>query len=381
VRKALLLLALLSTAAHAFPEMVRHEYVNCAACHVSPSGGGILNSYGRQSSQAVLSTWGSEDEAKPFYGLFGQKDWLDTAAFGRAVQTAQTNSQVSQGYLWWMQAELEAAAHFGPDSKWTADLDLGVSPDVLNSILAPGDSPLSSPRHYLMYQPTDELSFRAGKFLLDYGVYFPEHTIATRQGIGFDEGMETYNLEAGYHGLHWSGSLTLDLGRPDKSSLEAERGVAATVARSYQEHLKFGWSAYAGAQSGSARELTGPYALLGLTDQLYLLAEVDLQLAQPAAGAATQGVFSYLRAGYELAQGLQLYLMQQNFVHSFSGTYQPTQADLRYGIVTNRLYGFGPGVYWFPRPHFFFQLEAQEQYSAELPSATTTGFLTFNVYL
>ena len=37
---------------------------------------------------------------------------------------------------------------------------------------------------------------------------FADHTIATRQGIGFDEGNETYNLEYSYQGDKWSGSLT-----------------------------------------------------------------------------------------------------------------------------------------------------------------------------
>ena len=39
----------------AFPEMIRHGYINCNACHVSPAGGGLLTAYGRTISKELLS--------------------------------------------------------------------------------------------------------------------------------------------------------------------------------------------------------------------------------------------------------------------------------------------------------------------------------------
>ena len=202
--KTVLILAILSIftapSAFAFPDMIRAGYINCISCHVSPNGGGILSPYGRQSSATVLSMWGTENEATPFYGLFKQPDWIDTAAFIKGVQTATNNSDFSNGYFWYMEADLEGAVHFGKDNRWTADLAVGISPDVLNGLKVPGSSPFISRRQYLMYRLDDMTTVRAGKFIPDYGVYFADHTIPTRQGIGFDEGMETYNLEYSYQG-------------------------------------------------------------------------------------------------------------------------------------------------------------------------------------
>ena len=181
--------------AQAFPEMIRHGYVNCTSCHVSPNGGGLLIEYGREISVAALSATGTEEEAKPFYHLFDEPKNMTVGSFIRGVQTAQNNSKVSSGYFWFMQADLEAAMSFGSKKEWTADFSLGISPEVLNGLLPNGVSPLASRRQFLMYRPTEMTSIRAGKFLLDYGVYFPDHTISTRQGIGFDEGNETYNIE------------------------------------------------------------------------------------------------------------------------------------------------------------------------------------------
>jgi hypothetical protein len=44
----------------ALPTMIRLGYVNCAACHVAPQGGGLLNAYGEVSTKhracAAVST-------------------------------------------------------------------------------------------------------------------------------------------------------------------------------------------------------------------------------------------------------------------------------------------------------------------------------------
>ena len=67
------LFAVVSSQAFAFPEMVRHGYTQCTACHVSPSGGGILTSYGRELAAEVLSTWSYADESQFTHSKVGEK--------------------------------------------------------------------------------------------------------------------------------------------------------------------------------------------------------------------------------------------------------------------------------------------------------------------
>ena len=55
---ALAAMALFSTAAGAYPSMIRHGYTQCAACHTDPSGGTLLTKYGRAQSELLRDDTG-----------------------------------------------------------------------------------------------------------------------------------------------------------------------------------------------------------------------------------------------------------------------------------------------------------------------------------
>jgi hypothetical protein len=251
---------------------------------------------------------------------------------------------------------------------------------VLNGLQVPGNSSFISRRQYLMYRIDDYTTVRAGKFIADYGVYFPDHTIPTRQGLGLDEGMETYNIEYSYQGEKFSGSVTTDLGRIDDPELELDKGIAATGAIDLTDSAKIGLSGFFGTQNSNNRELTGPYALLGFTKHFYFLGEADLQFTQPVGANSTKGLATFERLGYEIFQGFQIYALEQTYVYDFGGNFDPTTINPMYGIMSNRLVGVGPGIYWYPKPHFYFQLEAQQQFSPSFPSAQTSAFLVGSIY-
>ena len=82
-----LLLTLLTlsvtTRAHAYAWMIRHDYSNCATCHTDPSGAGLLTEYGRdQSDQLLRMRYGSpaSDTAGSssgfLWGLVTEPRWL-----------------------------------------------------------------------------------------------------------------------------------------------------------------------------------------------------------------------------------------------------------------------------------------------------------------
>src|SRR5665213_92015 len=96
VTACLILLQFLSPkVAMAFPEMIRHGYVNCTSCHVSPSGGGVLTQYGRQLSGDLLSMAATEKETPFLHGLVQTPEWLLGGGDFRAVEIYRNTPQVT----------------------------------------------------------------------------------------------------------------------------------------------------------------------------------------------------------------------------------------------------------------------------------------------
>lgn len=348
----LLAIPIAATPAFAHPDLVRHGYANCTACHVSPSGGGSLNAYGRGISQSLLSTWGTEAEAAALYGALPLPETLSIQGTFRGIQFYRDNTRVREARLLRMQSELEIAASFKPRiGTLTAALTAGADSEL----------EFESPRHYLMLLLAEKYSFRAGKFLADFGINLASHHAATRDGIGLGPGDETYNLEAAYQGESVAGALTLvGLLGTDQFS---DKGVALTGSYFFSDRYKIGASARVDSHAGVTRTIFGPHAILGFTPALHLLSELDLLIQAGKTGAVTTH-----RLAYDIVQGVQPYLLLD-----------ASSADLQAaGAIRS---AWGAGALWNPRPHFEFRLEGQRRATASSLGAETLVFGTFGVYL
>ena len=87
---AVLVLWVLNRPAKALPTMIRLGYSNCAACHISPQGGGLLNPYGRGIDQAQSLQGG---DYKPSEKHFVK--WLSWG--GRITQDVRSVTQGQVG--------------------------------------------------------------------------------------------------------------------------------------------------------------------------------------------------------------------------------------------------------------------------------------------
>jgi len=320
---------LLSQPAHAFPEMVRHGYVNCTSCHVSPSGGGALTTYGRQLSGDVLSTWSREGEANVLYGALKPPEWLTLGGDYRAIEIYRDTPQVDAYRFLLMQGDVEAAATY---RKFTFDVSLG-----LYMFEA-----LESRQFYANYRPTDELSFRLGKFRPAYGLMDPDHTTPIHRGLGWDEGTESYNLEAAWLGESFNTYVTADLG-PIGSKIiptdQREKGVALRTGVPLGESYQVGASYFHGVSESFDRDVTGPFVILGFTHHFFLMSEADFQSISPNTAGTTNGWVTYNRLDIEPLQGLHGYLTCELTRPDFDDSSSQTSA-------------WGIGAQFFPRPHF-----------------------------
>jgi hypothetical protein len=108
-----LVLALSSGAASAFPENIRFGYNNCGACHVNPTGGGVLNAYGRKTSSEIITTWGSEKEAEFLHGAVEIPQSLNIGGDIRFLSLKRDNRVTESNVGFPMQADVELAYTVG----------------------------------------------------------------------------------------------------------------------------------------------------------------------------------------------------------------------------------------------------------------------------
>lgn len=360
-----ILILVSSLIAIAFPENVRHGYFSCTACHVSPSGGGVLTLYGRSLSSELMSTWGSTKSSGFFFSDVENEKvnppWFRSQMSFRAVQAYLDNPQVERTRFIPMQSDLEV----GVDSEKfaviaTAGFRAKDNPTRLNEFF--------SRRHYLLYRFTENLSSRVGKFIFSFGLNGPDHVTATRRGLGWDQGYETYNLELNYHLEKSSYTITGVSNSPEEKNVKRDRAVAFTSNFLVFDKSKFGFNIYSGEQESSRRVVYGPHWIYSFSDNLYVNSELFWQNKKvKATDKNSNGYGTFHRLNYELKKGVIPFLQLDR-------SYLDTQDEAT--LVDN----YGAGLQFLPWSHFEFTgYVGQEKTSSKPPS--TYAWLMLNFYL
>lgn len=343
-----------------FPEMVRHGYVNCTSCHVSPSGGGALTPYGRGLSSNLLSTWGSEREAQVLHGLVDTEklqDWLLLGGDARGLQFHYENDAIKEGQWINMQAIGEAALRL---KTWTIDLAVGKF-DSAGTWRAVGS------QYYVLNQLSDTISIRAGRFLPQFGLNIPEHISPTRSNLGFGANMQRDAIEAQYAG-ETAGLVATYSEAPDSIRQDREKAVAVKTEISIVDRFKPGLSFWRGESESFVRQIYSGHAILGFSKSFFLLTEFDLEEKRTkTTGSSTRTFVTYQKLGYEIKKGVVGFLTMDA---SRSPADDPSTQLLRYGL----------GLQFFPRPHF----EIETVWTRERQPSTSEGdyaWILFHYYI
>ncbi len=326
----------------AFPEMIRHGYTNCTACHISPTGGGVLNQYGRSLSKEILSTWAYEGEENFLHGLVDTtpvNDWLVIGGDLRLGQFHKENDFVRRGQFIKMQSSIELGIN---QPKWAVVGSFGRFDDQ--------EWATDFTRYYALYRVTDEFSVRAGRILPAFGINNSEHILSTRAPLGFSYEVEKDTAEISWLGENWNfaGSYYQT---PKKISNTNESGMIGLVSKIIGNY-KIGLQLLSEKNDFSRRQVYGVTGLLGWNEHLYTTVEFDQSSTDQGLGPKLIGNYFMHRSGYEVFQGFHVLILNDYL-----------QTDENLGSTKN--YKFGPGLQWYPRPHFDFELFWTRQQSAQ----------------
>lgn len=363
MRYVLLFFLFLPKFAWAFPEMSRHGYVNCTACHLSPTGSGLLTEYGRELSKEILSTWSHEGEQKFAYGLVTPPEAVLISAYVRGLQLHRETATAKDGRPILMQADIEAAYN-GQKLALTA-----TAGRQEYRVGTKTEERFFSRRHYLLWRATEQQAVRAGRYSAFYGLNDPNHNLYVRRDLGFGQDTESYNLEYSLLGENVSLYLTGLFGNfGDNKSINQETGVSVSASYFFLEKNKIGFSAQHSENETTKRLVGGIWAIIAWSSKLFSLSEIDLQEKKTSA-ATTVGHVTSNKLQYEITKGVLPYLL---FERSYLDRDNPTSLKTGYGI----------GFQFFPRPHFEFlaQWEKEKLNNVER-SDSDTIWIMGNFYL
>jgi hypothetical protein len=239
--------------------------VRCNQCHFSPSGGGLINDYGRDAVGDQLSTFGGNGAF--LHGAVGLPGWL---ALGGDFRGAFVVNDVQdpggpQVAAFPMQADLEARVAL--PAGFSVEAVGGLRGQVRNpNEVVPlqnyqpvSTSQLVSREHYVLWEPEALGPYvRVGRFFAPYGLRMAEHILYINRDLGFDELEETYNVSGGV--IYPNAELHLTLFAPDfvRHIGSDEKGFAAYLeTRLHDDTVALGFQTRLAIDPGVTKLMTG----------------------------------------------------------------------------------------------------------------------------
>lgn len=357
----------------AYPEMIRHGYVNCAACHTTTQGGDLLSPYGRELGKELFSRNDSifkSSSAEKNYWEVETPEWLRVGADLRLLQVMTESSVASKGRFMIMQVDV--------DSLWKPHEKVSVYASMGRFEPNKGDAEWKDfiyvPRLWAQYTETwrdgsEQVSFRVGRFFPVYGVNIAEHTYVNRRYLSLNPGQERLAAELSWNNENYQVVATGMSQRGRFKDYDGEKGYVLQVSKVFGKSARVGMNIYRSRiiQGGSEQDnaFEGLFALIGWTPQFSTLFQAD-KIYFPH---GKTGFLDFLKFSYEYTQGVQLFLTQEYYNANTEKTDPHVES-------------YGLGVQYFPFPNFdFFATYKKTKDTSQLNEFQNVVWLIAHFYL
>ena len=299
MRAALVVIALAATAAvaHAYPQYQLSREQTCGACHLTPTGGGLLNGNGELTDEDD-ARWGGDPTF--LHGAVELPEWLHLGADVRFAAGASDRGGGLGGAAFPMQLETHGQADYGAVSL-VADLGVTIprEGEPLTALLAR--------QHYLQWrQGEDGWYGRVGRFMPTYGLRLAEHTAYTRRFGGTPLFGETYGASVGWVTAGAEVHLTGFAHDRLRASVEDADGAALYAEKRLGKVSVGAEARYANGAEDVRTEggVTGKLWLDG--PQVLLSAEAQVVHQAFDAGSSRDQLVGYLMTSWFPAKGFML---------------------------------------------------------------------------
>jgi hypothetical protein len=377
---------LMAAPAAAYPWMVRHGYTTCNACHLDPSGAGLMTPYGRAQSEVFLRTQYGQSEgedsaalAEFAFGAVALPEELllqaDVRGTWLRVMPPKPAPAVSRFIL--MQADWAAGLLV---DRFFASVSLGyVHEGALGASVTHGDTHrLVSRQHWagFAFGADGQFLVRAGRLNVPYGLRVIEHTLWIKSETRTDINAAQQHGVALFYGTEtWRAELLGIVGNLQLAPAELrERGYSAYVERALGTTAAVGVSSlvtHAAYELSSRkpvfRQAHGVFGRVSPVEPLVVMTEVDLLVRSPKNERIEVGATGMLQLDLEPVRGLHLI-----------GTGELLNPEL--GREPSLSYGGWLSLNWFALPHLDVRVDLIRQNLPVLESRTTVTSMLGQVH-
>jgi hypothetical protein len=261
--------AMLAGRLDALPTMIRLGYVNCAACHISPQGGGLLNAYGRSIDEAQSLRGG---EYQPTMNqIIRALSWNgriteDFRFAGQEQVSTSTNSPMLglfRGRFFYRNAtELESgfrlSATIAGENESAARPALAYEPAVRPTQVYVTSAVIS-------WRPRKNLEFAAGRDALPDGINLPDLSVyvRSRNRLGYYDAPTQVKMYWWGKRYHVNPYFFAPAGNEQAGFHEKGGGALAEVDLLGHGRTVAGINGLHGSSRKLDRTLIGPYARIG----------------------------------------------------------------------------------------------------------------------
>lgn len=289
---------LLCGAAQAEPYLAVQQGLQCVACHVNPTGGGLRNAFGAAFSQTALPAYMLPGDKPVWYGK--ATDWLRLGGDLRAsTARSEVPSQPSTSTQGLDQARLYV------DAELLADR-LGI---YLDEQVRPG-KPVRQEAYVRLSTPDQRWYAKAGQFYLPFGWRLQDNTAFVRGVSGISMTTPDKGLELGLQTAEWSLQLVRSNGPGNVAPTTGHQTTAQGVW--LQDWGRVGLALAHTQSSAGNRMATGLFGGFR-TGDLAWLGELDLVGDSSFAGGRRRQLAGLAEVNWGFSKGQNLKFTSELF--------------------------------------------------------------------